>query len=236
MNAQDPRGDSPAPAAAAASAAAAPPRWLSGRKELVMVALLVAVGAVLLAGSATMTVLGEDVPGPRFVPVILGVLVLLAAAALAVDVIRHPETPHDLEEDELAGNFSADMLHDISGLAEPGSPEAPTAVTGAIRAEDVSAAVDGEDPDGEDAAATRNPASDLRTLGLVLVAMIGFVVILPYAGWVLSAAALFWCMCRFLGSRRPILDIGVSLLVSSVVQLIFGGLLGLSLPAIGGSL
>lgn len=54
----------------------------------------------------------------------------------------------------------------------------------------------------------------------------------------LSGAALFWCVARLLGSRRPLLDIGIALLVSSVVQLIFGGLLGLSLPALlsGGSL
>lgn len=227
---------------------------LAVRKELIVVVLLAAVGIVLLVGSTTMNVLGEDVIGPQFVPVVLGVLLLLAAALLAVDVIRHPEQPRDLEQDEFEGNFSADMLHDISGLAEPGTPGAPTAVTGAVSSKDVAAAVAASemptdtpsdadavvDADAEVAAhatAAKNPSSDLRTLGLVLLSMVGFVVILPYAGWVISAAALFWCMCRLLGSKRPFFDIGVSLLASSLIQLAFGGLLGLSLPALfGGSL
>lgn len=237
-----------------APAGARPLSALAVRKELIVVVLLAAVGIVLLIGSTTMNVLGEDVIGPQFVPVVLGVLLLLAAALLAVDVIRHPEQPRDLEQDEFEGNFSADMLHDISGLAEPGTPGAPTAVTGAVSSKDVAAAVAASemptdtpsdadavvDADAEAAAhatAAKNPSSDLRTLGLVLLSMVGFVVILPYAGWVISAAALFWCMCRLLGSKRPFFDIGVSLLASSLIQLAFGGLLGLSLPALfGGSL
>ena len=237
-----------------APAGARPLSALAVRKELIVVVLLAAVGIVLLVGSTTMNVLGEDVIGPQFVPVVLGVLLLLAAALLAVDVIRHPEQPRDLEQDEFEGNFSADMLHDISGLAEPGTPGAPTAVTGAVSSKDVAAAVAASemptdtpsdadavvDADAEAAAhatAAKNPSSDLRTLGLVLLSMVGFVVILPYAGWVISAAALFWCMCRLLGSKRPFFDIGVSLLASSLIQLAFGGLLGLSLPALfGGSL
>lgn len=221
--------------------------WLRGRKELVMVALLAALGALLLIGSLTMNVLGDSFPGPQFVPVIVGVLMLLAAAALLVDVLRNPEAPHDDEDEQFRGDFSADMLHDISGLPDPGSPGAPTAVTGAVRTADVKAALEESDrpesADAEDgsaeaaeAEAPKNPASDLRTLGLVLAALIVFVAILPYVGWVLSAAALFWCVSRLLGSRRPIFDIGVSLLASSLIQLIFGGLLGLSLPALFGGI
>lgn len=228
--------------------------WLRGRKELVMVALLAALGALLLIGSLTMNVLGDSFPGPQFVPVIVGVLVLLAAAALLVDVLRNPEAPHEDEDEQFRGDFSADMLHDISGLPDPGSPGAPTAVTGAVRTADVRAGLEesdraetaGEgadaDADAQDGsaeaseAAAKNPASDLRTLGLVLAALIVFVAILPYVGWVLSAAALFWCVSRLLGSRRPIFDIGVSLLASSLIQLVFGGLLGLSLPALFGGI
>lgn len=226
--------------------------WLRGRRELVMVALLAALGVLLLIGSLTMNVLGDSFPGPQFVPVIVGVLVLLAAAALLVDVLRNPEAPHDDEDGQFRGDFSADMLHDISGLPDPGSPGAPTAVTGAVRTADVRAGLEesdreksagaGADGDAEDGtaeaaeAAVKNPASDLRTLGLVLAALIVFVAILPYVGWVLSAAALFWCVSRLLGSRRPIFDIGVSLLASSLIQLVFGGLLGLSLPALFGGI
>jgi putative tricarboxylic transport membrane protein len=214
------------------------PPWLSSRKELLMVALLTLLGALLLIGSSTMAVLGDSLPGPQFVPVIVGVLVLLTAGALAIDVLRSPEAPHGVEDERFGGNFSADMLHDVSGLPEPGSPGAPTAVTGAVAVDDVTAAIDAADREKAGAPAAPAPRSDLRTLGLVLASTIGFVLVLEHLGWVLSAAALFWCVSRLLGSRRPILDIGIALLVSSVVQLIFGGLLGLSLPAFlsGGSL
>ena len=55
--------------------------------------------------------------------------------------------------------------------------------------------------------------------------------VLPVLGWLLSAAALFWVLSWAFGSRRPLLDIGVSIIVSSLVQLAFGAGLGLSLPA-----
>lgn len=210
--------------------------WLGRRKELLMVAILVALGALLLIGSSTMEVLGDSLPGPTFVPVIVGVLVLLVALALLVDIVRNPEPPRDPGDAPFGGDFSTDMLHDISGLPDPGSPGAPTAITGAVDSGEVAAALDAADRKAEAAAA--NPASDLKTLGLALLALVVFVTVLPYLGWVLSAAALFWCIARLLGSRRPLLDIGIALLLSSVVQLIFGGLLGLSLPALlsGGSL
>lgn len=210
--------------------------WLRRRRELLMVAFLGALGALLLIGSRTMDVLGDTLPGPTFFPVIVGVLVLLVALALLVDIVRNPEAPRDPEDEALRGDFSAEMLHDISGLPDPGTPGAPTAITGAVDSAEVAAALDAAEREAGTSA--RNPASDLKTLGLALLAMVVFVTVLPYAGWVLSAAALFWCIARLLGSRRPVLDIGIALLMSSVVQLIFGGILGLSLPAFlsGGSL
>lgn len=248
-NRPDPVGRTGAPPAAvpAAAAPAAAPgapaaSWWRGRRELLMVAVLVVLGALLLIGTFTMNVLGDSLPGPQFFPVIVGVLTLLAALALAVDVIRNPESPRDAEEEGFRGDFSADMLHDISGLPGPGEAGAPTAVTAAVKVDDVKAAIDAADRTDEEraaaAAAAKNPASDLRTLGLVLLSLIVFVTILRYIGWVISAAALFWVISRLLGSKRPILDIGIALLTSSVIQLIFGGLLGLSLPALlsGGSL
>ena len=248
-NRPDPVGGKSAPAPATASAPAAPDvpgapaaSWWRGRRELLMVGVLVALGALLLIGTVTMNVLGDSLPGPQFFPVIIGVLALALALALAVDVVRNPESPRDAEEEGFRGDFSADMLHDISGLPGPGEDGAPTAVTAAVKVDDIQAAIDDADrTDAERAAAAaaaKNPASDLKTLGLALLAMVVFVTVLRFVGWVIAAAALFWVISRLLGSRRPILDIGIALLVSSVVQLIFGGLLGLSLPALlsGGSL
>lgn len=241
-----PGSDAPRTAATrTASTSASPTSWWRGRRELLMVAVLVALGALLLIGTTTMNVLGDSLPGPQFFPVIVGVLTLLTALALAVDVVRTPESPRDTEateEEDFRGDFSADMLHDISGLPGPGEAGAPTAITAAVKVDDVKAAIDEADRTDEEreaaAAAAKNPSSDLKTLGLVLLSLIVFVTILRYVGWVISAAALFWVVSRLLGSKRPILDIGIALLTSSVIQLIFGGLLGLSLPALlsGGSL
>ena len=81
-------------------------------------------------------------------------------------------------------------------------------------------------------ASSSKPASvDWRTLGITVAALAGFIAVLPVLGWILSAAALFWVISWAFGSRRPLLDIGVSVIVSSLVQLAFGAGLGLSLPA-----
>jgi putative tricarboxylic transport membrane protein len=60
---------------------------------------------------------------------------------------------------------------------------------------------------------------------------VAFVLLLEPLGWIISAAALFWVVAYALGSRRPLFDIGVGLLFSSIIQLAFGTALGLSLPA-----
>ena len=65
-----------------------------------------------------------------------------------------------------------------------------------------------------------------------------FVLLLKIVGWIICAAFLFWVVARALGSKRPVFDIGVSLLFSSAIQLAFNAGLGLPLPAgiIGGLL
>ena len=46
--------------------------------------------------------------------------------------------------------------------------------------------------------------------------------LLDPVGWIIAAAVLFWGVAYALGSRRPVFDIGVRLVMSSVIQLIFG--------------
>ncbi|PWH05135.1 tripartite tricarboxylate transporter TctB family protein [Brachybacterium endophyticum] len=58
-----------------------------------------------------------------------------------------------------------------------------------------------------------------------------FSVTLPFLGWVLGAALLFWCVSRAFGSRRPLLDVVIALAVSSVAYICFDMALGLSLPS-----
>lgn len=223
-------------------------RALRRRKELIMVAILAIVGLTLLIGAQTMTVLGDSVPGPQFVPVIVGVLLLVTAVAVGQDVIRHPEderaepgTRHDVSRDLLqdlsdtdTAEFKAVGTLDLEADGPTGGtadgPAAPAGTDAAPAGPAAAASTVAADEDAPSAPV----ASDLRTTGFVLATLIGFVLVLPWAGWVLSGAALFWCIARALGSRSTWMDVGVALLISSIIQLIFGGLLGLSLPVLGG--
>lgn len=206
-----------------------------------MVAILAIVGLVLLIGAQTMNVLGDSVPGPQFVPVIVGVLLLVTAVAVGQDVIRHPE--EERSEPGTRHDVSRDLLQDLSDtdtaefkavgtvdLESDGTAEGTADASASSAAPADAAASVAADEDAPSAPV----ASDLRTTGFVLATLIGFVLVLPWAGWVLSGAALFWCIARALGSRSTWMDVGVALLISSIIQLIFGGLLGLSLPVLGG--
>jgi putative tricarboxylic transport membrane protein len=72
--------------------------------------------------------------------------------------------------------------------------------------------------------------SDWRSLGLVIGGFLAFAVLLVPLGWILSAALLFWVVAHALGSRRRLLDIGLSLVFSSAIQFAFSAGLGLTLP------
>lgn len=72
--------------------------------------------------------------------------------------------------------------------------------------------------------------SDWRSLGLVIGGFLAFALLLIPVGWILSAALLFWVVAHALGSRRRLLDIGISLVFSSAIQLAFSAGLGLTLP------
>lgn len=216
-------------------------RALRRRKELIMVAILAIVGLTLLIGAQTMTVLGDSVPGPQFVPVIVGVLLLVTAVGVGQDVIRHPEeersepgTRHDVSRDLLQDLSDTDTA-EFKAVGTVDLESDGTAVGTADASASSAAPADAAASVAADEDAPSAPvASDLRTTGFVLATLIGFVLVLPWAGWVLSGAALFWCIARALGSRSTWMDVGVALLISSIIQLIFGGLLGLSLPVLGG--
>ena len=65
----------------------------------------------------------------------------------------------------------------------------------------------------------------------MLVSLVLFIALLRPAGWIIAAALLFWGVSYALGARRPIFDASVALVMSSLIQLIFGAGLGLNLPA-----
>ncbi|TDT33738.1 tripartite tricarboxylate transporter TctB family protein [Naumannella halotolerans] len=73
--------------------------------------------------------------------------------------------------------------------------------------------------------------TDWRSVAWVVGGFLAFAAVLEFAGWVISAALLFWCVARGMGSRRPLLDLTAALTVSSIVYLAFDVLLGLNLPS-----
>ena len=60
---------------------------------------------------------------------------------------------------------------------------------------------------------------------------LAFALSLEVLGWILAAALLFWAVARGFGSRRPLFDISLALLVSSAIYLAFTVGLGLTLPS-----
>lgn len=60
---------------------------------------------------------------------------------------------------------------------------------------------------------------------------LAFALLLNPLGWIIAGALLFWCVARSMGSTRPLLDVAVALMMSSLVYLAFGVLLGLNLPS-----
>nr|WP_274604482.1 MULTISPECIES: tripartite tricarboxylate transporter TctB family protein [unclassified Microbacterium] len=176
---------------------------------MVVVAGVFVLAGFMTHGTVTMQVPADvAVPGPQFFPMLVSGFLWLAGVGLLVEVLRTTRRSH-VADDPV--EISNEMLEDLGAIDE----------TGEIRV-----------VSPEDVASSSAPARvDWRTLGITVVSLAAFIVVLPVLGWLLSAAALFWVLSWAFGSRRPLLDVGVSVIVSSLVQLAFGAGLGLSLPA-----
>jgi putative tricarboxylic transport membrane protein len=77
---------------------------------------------------------------------------------------------------------------------------------------------------------THRTHSDWKALGTTLAAFLTFSLLLMPVGWILSAALLFWLISWALGSKRPLFDVGLSLVFASAIQVAFSAGLGLNLP------
>lgn len=198
--------------------------WWHGRSGLLVPLILGAFSTYLLIGILTMDV-AEDVdpPGPQFFPMIIMIAGYAITVLLAIAIIRNPEpvdadaiAPAEAVEDKA---FSTPVTSAVaaSRLA-PHEEDEPTSDLKAIaeaRAEDT----------------THRTHSDFVSLGWAVGGFAAFAAILEFAGWIIAAALLFWCVARAMGSRRPLFDLTLALTVSSLVYIAFDVLLGLNLPS-----
>jgi putative tricarboxylic transport membrane protein len=186
-----------------------PVRWFTGRSELIVSVLVLGLAVFLTVGTVTMAVPeGSGTPGPQFFPTIVAGMLYLLAILLAIQVIRAPRT---VDGDSNVG-LTTDLLTDIGDIDTTSELRVVRSSTRPTTRRRIS-------------------ATDWRTTGYVFGALVGFVLILQPVGWLLSASALFWAIARALGSRRPVFDVGVSVIFSSFIQLAFSAGLGLNLPS-----
>ncbi len=73
--------------------------------------------------------------------------------------------------------------------------------------------------------------TDWQSVAWAAGGFLAFALLLAPLGWILSAALLFWCVARAMGSTKPVVDIFVALTMSSIAYLAFDVLLGLNLPS-----
>lgn len=95
-------------------------------------------------------------------------------------------------------------------------------VVGALRG-DRAEPEDGEDIDP-------NAATDWITLAKIVAALVAHLLLIDVIGWAPAAAVLFGIVAWALGAKRWWLGFIIGLVVALAVQVVFGGLLGLSLP------
>jgi putative tricarboxylic transport membrane protein len=201
-----------------------------GLSELVVPGILVAVAVFLIIGTMNMAVPPSvQVPGPTFFPILIIGLLLLMAVLSTIQILRSNAERNKLSA-ALAGNPHQEGR---SGGFDDVDADGDLIRTGTVA----------RDLDGDEVAELppvvppgRQPwpnkaFSDWRALGTVLVSLVLFIVLLRPAGWIIAAALLFWGVSYALGARRPIFDASVALVMSSLIQLIFGAGLGLNLPA-----
>ena len=190
----------------------APRSWLTGRGELLVAVLVLAIAVFLTVGIVTMDVPeGSGSPGPQFFPTIVAGMLYVLSVLLAVQVVRAPRSV-DGDSNVSRVGLSSDMLADLGDID----------TTSEIRVVRSSVHPRTEKKIG---------LTDWKTTGIVLASIVAFILILQPVGWLISAAALFWALARALGSRRPVFDIGVALIFSSCMQLAFSAGLGLTLPS-----
>ncbi|WP_309133252.1 tripartite tricarboxylate transporter TctB family protein [Brevibacterium sp.] len=198
--------------------------WWQGRSGLLVPLIMAGFSTYLLIGLLTMEVPDDvDRPGPQFFPALIMIAGYVLALLLAVAYLRTPEpvdvedpTPAEAEED-LA--FSTPVTSAISAKRlNPHEEDEPTTDRQALaeaRKEEVK----------------HRTHSDFVSLAWGAGGFAAFALILEFAGWIIAAALLFWCVARSMGSAKPLFDLTLALTFSSLVYIAFAVLLGLNLPS-----
>lgn len=83
----------------------------------------------------------------------------------------------------------------------------------------------------EDGSIKPGTASNWTAVAITVGSVALFILILQPVGWIISAALVFWGVSVGLGARNYLVALMAGLIMSSIIQLVFAGLLGLSLPA-----
>src|SRR5215207_4620487 len=72
--------------------------------------------------------------------------------------------------------------------------------------------------------------TDWRTVGLLVLALLAYLVLIERAGFIIASATLFVMAAFAMGSRRLARDIAIGVILATVLYLVFNRGLGLSLP------
>lgn len=186
----------------------------SNRGLLSMALVMVAVGAMLVYGNLTMRVSGgPSAFGPQTIPWITAALCFITAALLGVESFRRPEIVPEVHDPMTARATVHDPFDETF---------APT-----VLAEVHEAEVEAEAQTGVAQPRGINWPCLLIGVGSLVL----FTAILEPLGWLISATVLFWLMSYALGGRRHVMAGLGGLALASAIQVVFSGLLGMSLPA-----
>ena len=85
-------------------------------------------------------------------------------------------------------------------------------------------------PPGRLSRKTPTLPTDWRTVGLLALALLGYLVLIERAGFIIASAVLFVMAAFAMGSRRLARDIAIGIVMSTALYLVFSRGLGLSLP------
>ena len=182
-----------------------PTRPAPVRGVLVIAAVLVVIAGLLIYGNLTMKVANPGPFGPQAFPWIVAVICLVAAALIVIEQVRHPRT--------IADGFNLDPFSGVGVVHDPFDES----VAPQLKAE----AAEDAPPEGV----------NWVKLGSALASMIVFTLILEPVGWLISATLLFAAMSLSLGGKKVVASLVIGLGLASVIQIVFSGMLGMTLPA-----